>query len=78
VISVIKACGPPVDDPIRSTRGACVLKARRISGGCATGDGRADGSRSRSSVGASGGDDDAGTVRRTLAPSERIFWIRSW
>ncbi|HEX7561747.1 MAG TPA: chemotaxis protein CheB [Bradyrhizobium sp.] len=72
--------GPPVDEPIRSTRGACALNARRISCGCATGasGGRGKGSRGRSSTGASGGDDEAGTVRRTLAPRLRIFWIRSW
>jgi len=76
VTSAIRACGPPVDEPIRSTRGACMLNARCIS--CATGDGvgRVNGSLARSSVGASGG--AAGAVRRTLAPSERIFWIRSW
>ena len=76
---LISACGPPVDDPIRSTRGVWVLKARRINCGCATGAcvGRGNGSRDRSSAGASGGDGETGTLRRTLAPRLRIFWIRS-
>ena len=33
--SVISACCPPVEEPITSTRGACMPKARRISAGCA-------------------------------------------
>ena len=43
--SVISACGPPVDEPISSTRGACVLNARRSNCGCATGAGARHGRR---------------------------------
>ena len=66
VTSVISACGPPVEEPIRSTRGACVLNgaahqlrlrrpARRRAAACA-----------RPSVGASGGRRGDG-VRRGAA-----------
>ncbi len=34
--------------------------------------------RNRPSAGARGGDGAVGTARRSLAPNERIFWIRSW
>ena len=75
VTSDISACGPPVDEPITSARGACVLNARCDSAGCAAA-GRRAGSRSLSSGGVAeraSGDGVAGAERRSLAPSERIF-----
>ena len=56
VTSVISACGPPVEDPITSTRGVCVQKARaHVRRATGAGCGRGDGSRGRSCAGASGG-----------------------
>ena len=68
--SVISACGPPVEEPISSTRGACVLNgaAQQLRMRDRRRRGRGDGSRGRSSTGASGGLAMAGTARRTLAP----------
>src|SRR5262245_13379218 len=85
VTSVINACGPPVEDPIRSTFGACAENERWTSD-CAGADGatgagaagRATGSRASGAglVDADGGPEDA-DFRRSLAPRWRIFWIRS-
>src|SRR5580765_6379676 len=64
--SVISACGPPVDEPIRSTRGARMLNGRRTScGGAARG--RAAASRCLSSAGANGGlGEEGAAARRTF------------
>ena len=76
VTSDISACGPPVEEPITSARGAVMPNCRRTSGAAgAAGAGFACGC-GRPSTGASGG--LVTCVRRTFAPRWRIFWIRSW